>query len=62
MCLGLKTVDAEQLRLHILNNYGVGVISLGKRDVRVAFSCVEEKDIPELFDIIYQGVKDIEGV
>jgi len=60
MCLGLKTVNAEELRLHLLGQYGVGVIALGKTDIRVAFSCVEEEDIPELFDIIFQGIKDLE--
>ena len=60
MCLRLKTVNAEKLRLHLLNRYGVGVISLDKTDIRVAFSCVEEEDIPELFDIIFQGAKDLE--
>jgi len=60
MCLRLKTVNAEELRLHLLNQYGVGVISLGKTDIRVAFSCVEEEDIAELFDIILQGIKDLE--
>ena len=60
MCLKLKTVDAEQLRLHLLDKYGVGVISLGKTDIRVAFSCVEEADIPEVFEIIFQGIKDLE--
>ena len=60
MCLRLKKVDAEELRLHLLDRYGVGVISLGKTDIRIAFSCVEEENIPELFDIIFQGVKDLE--
>ena len=60
MCLGLKTVNAEELRLHLLDQYGVGVISLGKTDIRVAFSCVQEEDIPELFDIIFQGIKYLE--
>ena len=60
MCLRLKTVDAEELRLHLLNQYGVGVISLGKTDIRIAFSCVEEEDVPELFDVILQGIKDLE--
>jgi len=60
MCLRLKTVNAEKLRLHLLNRYGVGVISLDKTDIRVAFSCVEKEDIPELFDIIFQGAKDLE--
>ncbi len=60
MCLKLKTVDPEELRLHLLDNFGVGVIALGKTDIRVAFSCIEEEDISELFDLIYQGVKDLE--
>ncbi len=60
MCLRLKTVDAEQLRLHLLDRYGVGLISLGETDIRIAFSCVEKEDIQELFDIILQGVKDLE--
>ena len=59
MCLRLKTVDAEKLRVHILEKYGVGGISIGKTDLRIAFSCIEEKDIPELFDIIYKGVLDL---
>jgi hypothetical protein len=59
MCLKLKTVDAEKLRVHLLDKYGVGGISIGKTDLRIAFSCIEEKDIPELFDIIYKGVLDL---
>jgi aspartate/methionine/tyrosine aminotransferase len=61
MCLKLKTVEAEPLRVHLLNKYGVGLISLGKQDLRVAFSCVEKKDVQELYDIILQGVKDLES-
>jgi aspartate/methionine/tyrosine aminotransferase len=61
MCLQLKTVDAEPLRVHLLHRYGVGLISLGKRDLRVAFSCVEKRDIRELFDLILKGVVDLES-
>jgi hypothetical protein len=60
MCLRLKKVNAEELRLHLLDQYGVGVISLGKTDIRIAFSCVEVENIQELFDIIFQGIKDLE--
>jgi len=61
MCLKLKTVEAEPLRVHLLNQYGVGLISLGKQDLRVAFSCVEKKDVQELYDIILQGVKELKS-
>jgi len=56
----LKTVEAEPLRVHLLEKYGVGLISLGKTDLRVAFSCLEKEDIQELFETVLQGVKDLE--
>jgi len=59
MCLRLKSVNAEKLRLHLLDTYQVGVIAVDDTDVRIAFSCIEVTDIKELFDIIYQGVKDL---
>ncbi len=59
MCLRLKTVEAEPLRLHLLEKYGVGLISLGKTDLRVAFSCLEKDDVKELFDIVYRGAKEL---
>lgn len=61
MCLRLKTVDAEALRVHLLDHYGVGLIAIGEKNLRIAFSCVEEADIPELFDIILKGVKELES-
>lgn len=60
MCLKLKTVEAEPLRVHLLDRYGVGLIALGEFDLRVAFSCVDEDQIEELFDTILQGVHDME--
>jgi len=62
MCLKLKTVNAETLRVHLLDQYGVGTIALGATDLRVAFSCIEESGLEELFNLIYQGVKDLETV
>ena len=59
MCLRLNDIDAETLRLHLLDEYGVGVIASNKTDIRVAFSCVEESDIEELFDLILAGCKDL---
>jgi aspartate/methionine/tyrosine aminotransferase len=61
MCIRLKTVNAETLRLHLLEKYGVGLISIGDKDLRIAFSCLEDSEIPELFNIILQGIQDIEG-
>jgi hypothetical protein len=38
----------------------VGLIALGKNDLRVAFSCLEKEDTRSLFDIVLQGVKDLD--
>jgi aspartate/methionine/tyrosine aminotransferase len=59
MCIRLKSVNAERLRVHLLDKYGVGLISMGEKDLRIAFSCLEEKDIPELFDIVLQAIEDL---
>ncbi len=59
MCLRLKTVAAETLRVHLLDRYGVGLIALGEQNLRVAFSCIEADDIQALFDTILQGVEDL---
>ncbi len=60
MCLKLKTVNAEKLRSHLLDQYGVGTIALGETDLRIAFSCIEEQNLEELYELVYQGVKDLE--
>jgi hypothetical protein len=62
MCIRLKSVDAETLRRHLLEKYGVGLISMGERDLRIAFSSLEKSDILELFNIIFQGVEDLKGL
>ncbi len=61
MCIKLKTVDAEALRVHLLEQYGVGLISIGKEALRIAFSCIEEDQVQELFDTVLQGVIDLEA-
>lgn len=52
LCLRLRGLDAEQYRVRLLDKYGVGVISTSDTDIRVAISCVEEEDIPDLFDVM----------
>ena len=59
MCILLKTVKAETLRVHLLDKYGVGLIALGETDIRVAFSCLEESDVQLLFDTVLQGIEDL---
>jgi aspartate/methionine/tyrosine aminotransferase len=60
MCLKLKNVEAEKLRVHLLDRYGVGTIAMTKWDLRITFSSVEEDKIAHLFKIIAQAVRDLE--
>ncbi|OKP83380.1 hypothetical protein A3844_22340 [Paenibacillus helianthi] len=60
MCLKLHTVHADALRLHLIHNYGLGTIALGETDLRVAFSCIEEDQLEDLFDMVYSGIRDLE--
>ncbi|MFS0592738.1 aminotransferase class I/II-fold pyridoxal phosphate-dependent enzyme [Cytobacillus horneckiae] len=59
MCLKLKDVDAEALRIHLLTQYGVGTIAMNSTDLRVAFSSIEKEDLDGLFEYIYRGVQDL---
>ena len=59
MCVKLKELEAEKLRLHLLDRHGVGVIATAKHDIRVAFSCLEEGQIADVFDIIYRGAMEL---
>lgn len=59
MCIRLKDVNAEALRVHLLDNYGTGLIAIGEKNIRVAFSCLEEADVEPLFEIILSGIDDL---
>ena len=59
MCLRLKYVEAEKLRIHLLNKYGIGLITIGNKNLRIAFSCLEEENIEILFDTILKGINDL---
>ncbi|MDH5561469.1 MAG: aminotransferase class I/II-fold pyridoxal phosphate-dependent enzyme [Deltaproteobacteria bacterium] len=61
LCLKLKKLNAEDLRTHLLEKYGVGCIANNDTDLRVAISCIEEEDLSTLFDLIYQGARDLSG-
>ncbi len=59
MCLKLKGLCAETFRKHLLAKYGVGVIADGDRDIRIAFSSVEEAELPELFATMAKAAREL---
>ncbi len=60
LTLQLKNAPAEQVRLRLLDDHGIGTISLGDTDLRITFSCLELNQIEPIFDTIYQCVKTVE--
>jgi aspartate/methionine/tyrosine aminotransferase len=61
MCLKLLYVESEAVRQRLLDAYGVGTIALGTTDLRVAFSCIEESNLEDLFDRIHRAVLDVKS-
>ena len=61
MCLRLKGADADAVRVRLLDDHGVGTIALGKTDLRVAFSCLAEGQIPGVFSAAAQAVRAVRG-
>jgi aspartate/methionine/tyrosine aminotransferase len=59
MCVRVKGVDAERLRVHLLDEHGVGLIATGPEDIRVAFSCLEVEDVEPLFEVLHQAIQEL---
>lgn len=60
MCVKIKkNLNAEQVRLQLLNHYSTGVIVFGNV-IRLAFSAVPKAKIPELMENLYNACKDID--
>jgi aspartate/methionine/tyrosine aminotransferase len=59
MCLKVKGAEADRVRLHLLDQHQLGVIALGKDQVRVAFSCLTVDQIPDVFDRIAASIRAV---
>jgi aspartate/methionine/tyrosine aminotransferase len=59
MCVQVKGVDAEQLRVHLLDEYEVGLIATSPEDIRVAFSCLEVEDVEPLFELLHKAIQEL---
>ena len=58
MCVRLaQNLDPEAVRQILLQKYSTGVL-VTKNLLRIAFSCVAERDIPGLFENIYNACKN----
>jgi hypothetical protein len=59
MLIEVTGVEAERLRVHLLDQHGVGLIATGKHDLRIAFSCLEVEDVESLFEIVHQAIQEL---
>jgi aspartate/methionine/tyrosine aminotransferase len=59
MCIRVKGCTAEAVRLRLLDEHGLGTIALGEHDLRIAFSCLLEEQIPDVFVRIAQAVRAV---
>jgi aspartate/methionine/tyrosine aminotransferase len=59
MCVKLTGVDAERVRVHLLDAYGIGLIATNDRDLRIAFSCLELDQIEPLFEALHKAVQEL---
>ncbi len=59
MSLRVEGVEAETVRLHLLGEYGIGLISIGTSDLRIAFSCLELDEIEPLFEALHRAIQEL---
>ncbi len=60
MCLRVKNTEAETVRQHLLEHHGVGTIALGTTELRIAFSCLTEEQIPGVFSAAADSVRAVQ--
>ncbi|MFA5570635.1 MAG: aminotransferase class I/II-fold pyridoxal phosphate-dependent enzyme [Sphaerochaetaceae bacterium] len=54
-----SAVNTEELRLHLLNTYGVGTISIKNTYLRLAFSSTDIDQIEDLVAIVYKAAQEM---
>lgn len=59
MCLKILGCSAEKLRHLLLEKYGTGGIAITDENFRLAFSCLEVEQIPQLFANICEACREL---
>jgi aspartate/methionine/tyrosine aminotransferase len=55
-CMG---IGAEALRQELLTKHGIGTVSFGETYLRIAFASIDEAQIPEVYQGIYDAALDL---
>ena len=59
MSFTLTKINAEDLRKKLLNERGIGTISIDAKTLRVAFSSVDKEKIQEVYSAIYECADEL---
>ena len=59
MCVRVKGVAAEAVRQELLTTHGIGAIALGETELRVAFSCLNDDQIPGVFSAAAKAIRAV---
>jgi len=59
MCLRVQGVDAEAVRVRLLDAYETGLVATGPHELRVAFSCIERDEVEPLFELIHKAIQEL---
>jgi aspartate/methionine/tyrosine aminotransferase len=59
MLVKIREVDAERVRKHLLEKYGIGLIATSPTDLRVAFSCLDVAEVENLFENLHRAIQEL---
>lgn len=59
MSLECKGIKAEDLRVKLLKDYGIGTVAIDENHLRIAFSSLETNTIKEVYEYIYKAAEEL---
>lgn len=59
MSFNVKGKNAEALRKKLLNDYGIGVVSIDEKTLRVAFSSIEKEKLENVYETIFKAAEEL---
>ena len=59
MAFDTKGRDAEELRVYLLDKYGIGTVNIMGRTLRLAYCSVEEENLEDLVNKVFQAAAEI---
>ncbi|WP_028972776.1 aminotransferase class I/II-fold pyridoxal phosphate-dependent enzyme [Spirochaeta cellobiosiphila] len=61
MSFQLKKGSAEDLRIHLLKEEGIGTIAIGTKYLRIAYAAVDKRDLKDLYNAVFEASDKLFG-